>query len=222
MNVLIFDTTASACNIVLLKDEQIVSKYSQTMDFGQSEVLIPEIKTILDNNKITFSEIGAVFVCVGPGSFTGVRASISAAKVFGVARPEIIVSGFSAFDAYISLLDNENIAKCNAVIIETKRDDFYVSFYDHELKPLSEAQSLSREEIISFLKKQNCTITLIGDGVERFLNQPSGLQFSSIKMLNSITTEALSKIALKQLKQKKFNFPKPLYIRPADVSGHSI
>lgn len=218
MYILVFDTTASSCSVVLFSDNEIIDSYSKIMEFGQSEELIPAIKNILAKNKLSFAEIGAVFLCVGPGSFTGVRASISAAKVFNIAKPEMIVSGFSAFDGYILMLDNEDIASINAVVIETRRDDFYVRFYDGSLNPITEPQALSRDDIITFLKKKNTNVTLIGDGVERFLNQPSGLSLHAVKICDGLSPEALASVCWQQIRCKKFNFPKPLYIRAADVS----
>lgn len=218
MYTLIFDTTAATCSIVLLKEDKIIDSYAKAFDFGQAEVLIPEIQKMLLRNKIDFSQIKKVFVCVGPGSFTGVRASVSAAKVFAVAYPDMIISSFTAFDGYLSDLSSDEISGCNAIIIETRRDDFYVRFYDMHLAPLTEPQCMTRGEIIDFMKKSGKTVTVIGDGVERFLSQPSGLIFHHIKMSDNISIEALSATAINQQKTRKFNFPKPLYIRSADFT----
>lgn len=219
MHTLIFDTTAAACSIVLCKEDRIIDSYSKTFDFGQADILIPEIQKMLLRNNVDFSQIKGVFVCVGPGSFTGVRASVSAAKVFSVAYPDLIISGFSAFEGYLSDLSFNDISDCNAVIIETRRDDFYVRFYDSEFTPLNEPQCMSREDIIDFMKRRGCTISIIGDGIERFLNKPSGLVFHCIKMSDNISIEALAKVAHIQQKNHKFNFPKPLYIRSAEFSS---
>ncbi len=215
---LIFDTTAAACSIVLSKNGDIVDSFCQTMDFGQSEVLIPAIKKILQTQRLNFADVQEIFVCIGPGSFTGVRASISAAKVFTLAQEGVVVSGFNAFDAYKECLKNDEIAPINAVVIETRRDDFYVRFYDGKLQPLSEGQALTREEIITYMRSRGTTVGVIGDGVERLLSQPSRLNFHSIKMCDCIPIVGLNAIALQQQRLKKYNFPKPLYIRPADVS----
>ena len=80
MYTLAFDTTAAACSVILLQDRKTLSVWSQAMEFGQAEALIPEIKNILEKHNLDFSELGLLAVCTGPGSFTGVRASISAAR----------------------------------------------------------------------------------------------------------------------------------------------
>lgn len=58
MYTLAFDTTASACSVILLQDRKTLSVWSRAMEFGQAEALIPEIKNILDGQNIGFSELG--------------------------------------------------------------------------------------------------------------------------------------------------------------------
>ena len=217
MFTLVFDTTGSGCSIALSKNGQIMSTYEKMMDFGQSEVLIPQIQNILSANSINFSDVSSLFVCVGPGSFTGVRSSISAARVFGVASPRLKIGGISAFDAYAQSFDKNDLSGKNAVIIETRRDDFYIQIFDKNLNKVTEPQALSREEIIEALKEYGETISLCGDGVMRFLSVPSGLCLNAIKMQETLPVEALVQAAQKALSENKINYPKPLYLRAPDV-----
>jgi tRNA threonylcarbamoyladenosine biosynthesis protein TsaB len=215
MYTLAIDTTAAACLIALFKDEKCVEKYAQEMDFGQAEVLIPEIGHLLQKNRLTMSDLSLLVVCVGPGSFTGVRSSIACARAFAIALPALNITGVSAFDAYVTSLDMSELSEYNAVIIETKRDDFYFQLFNGKLEKLCEPQALNYEEIINILKGH--TITLIGDGVERFLDKPSGLVLHSVKLESSIKIADLAMCALKKYEQKKLNYPKPLYLRAPDV-----
>lgn len=215
MYILAFDTTANGCSILLSEDGKEMGSFSQEMDFGQAEVLIPEIKKILDNNQLQFKDLGLAAVCVGPGSFTGVRSSIAAARAFGLACPETQIVGVSAFEAYAQNLEEDELATINAVIIETKRDDFYFQLFDKELNKLTEPSAGTYEEIIDQLRGPK--ITLVGDGVERFLFKPSGLSLHVIKMLKSPPIENLMLCAYRKYKNKQVDFPKPLYLRAPDV-----
>lgn len=218
MYTFIFDTTGAGCNVILLKDETIMSSFSQRMDFGQSETLIPAIKSLLSSHNICFDDLNFLFVCTGPGSFTGVRSSISAARVFALAKPQIKVSGISAFEGYIQSLDMSEISETNAVIIETRREDFYVQIFDKNLQKLGEPKALSRQDIITKLKEGGKMVTLVGDGVERFLAQPSGLCLHAIKMCDTLPLNGLAKACLKAISSRRLNYPKPLYLRAPDVS----
>ena len=215
MLTLAFDTTADCCAVALLKDNLVVEKFSEEMDFGQAEVLIPQIQAMLQKQNLTFSELNLLAVCVGPGSFTGVRSSIAAARAFGLACPELKITGVSAFEAYVHSLDMSELSEYNAVIIETKRADSYFQLFNGRLEKICDAEALPYEEIINRLKGK--TVTLIGNGVERFLDKPSGLVLHAIRMDKTASISDLAACALQKFQHKKLNYPKPLYLRAPDV-----
>jgi len=215
MHTLAFDTTANGCSVALLDGTRIIGKYDEEMDFGQAEVLIPQIERLLSQNNLQFPDLGLLGVCIGPGSFTGVRSSIAAARAFSFANPQMAITGVSAFEAYVHSLDITELSHVNAVIIETKREDFYFQAFNGKLEKISDASALSYEQIIDKLKGQ--TVTLIGNGVERFLDKPSGLVLHAIRMDKSANIADIAACALQKYNAKKLDYPKPLYLRPADV-----
>lgn len=215
MYTLAFDTTANGVSILLSKDGRTVDSFQEEMDFGQAEVLIPEILNTLESENLQFKDLDLAVVCTGPGSFTGVRSSISAARAFGLACPNTKVIGVSAFEAYVHGLQPDEVATINAVIIETKREDFYYQLFDDKKKKITEPSAGTYEEIINQLRGPK--ITLVGDGVERFLNKPSGLSLHVIKMLNCPPIEDLAACGIHKYQNKIFDFPKPLYLRAPDV-----
>lgn len=215
MYTLAFDTTAGCCSVLLMKDGRIVDEYQEEMAFGQAEVLIPEIRDMLEAENLKFRDLGLAVVCVGPGSFTGVRSSIAAARAFGLACPGVAVLGVSAFDAYLRSLEPEELADVNAVIIETKREDFYYQLFDRKMKKITEPAAGMYEDIIAQLR--DVKVTLVGDGVERFLFKPSGLSLHVIKMLAFPPIEQLAAAGIEKYKNKVIDFPKPLYLRAPDV-----
>ena len=114
---LAFDTTGQSCSVILTQDGITLEKSVKKMDFGQAEVLLPTIRNILDNHNITMNELDLITVCTGPGSFTGVRSSLSAARTFGLALPETGLTGVYSYEAYdedicdvtVKILDPEEI-----------------------------------------------------------------------------------------------------------------
>ncbi len=216
MYILAFDTTAAACSIILQQDDKVLARFYRTMDFGQAEVLIPQIRSMLNEQKLSFCDIGLLLVCVGPGSFTGVRSSIAAARTFPLACNNLALGGVSAFDAYVLGLAEDERADLNAVIIETKRADFYIQIFDRELNKLTPPQALAYEDILPLLRGKKVSLT--GDGVERFLSSPSGLSLHCIQMPETLDIELLVKAGLKQYQDKRLDYPKPLYLRAPDVT----
>ena len=77
---------------------------------------------------------------------------------------------------------------------------------------------MSYEELLKKLKVQGVEVSLCGDGVERFLSKPSGLTLHAIKLEKMVPIKFLALAGLKMLKDKKINYPKPLYLRAPDIS----
>ncbi|MDR1026333.1 MAG: tRNA (adenosine(37)-N6)-threonylcarbamoyltransferase complex dimerization subunit type 1 TsaB [Lactobacillus sp.] len=215
MYTLAYNTTGAGCSVVLLKDRKDIDTIERSMDFGQAEALIPEIKNILDKNSITMKDVSLLVVCVGPGSFTGVRAGISAARSFGIAVPNMTVLGVNSFEGYAHSLSPEDVSAYNLVVIETKREDFYYQIFDKNLAQITPPSAGTKEEIIKQLRGKHLTIT--GDGVERFLFEPTGLSLDKIFMPTSMPVLGLAHIGIDKLQKKEADYPKPLYIRAPDV-----
>lgn len=168
-------------------------------------------------NKLDFSALDMVSVCTGPGSFTGVRASISAARSFGIACPDLEICGVDAFSAYTVYwaFNPEEIGDYNVVLIETKRDDFYYQIFDRNLAPLTGPSAGMVEDIIDQLRYKK--VSMLGDGVERFLMKPTGLSLHAIRQIDCLPIEYVGLSAYKQHKNKRVDFPKPVYLRAPDV-----
>jgi len=107
---LAFDTTAGSCSVILTEDGKTVGKIIEKMDFGQAEALFPAIEKIMNENRLKPADLDLITVCTGPGSFTGVRSSLAAARTLGLALPSTGLTGVSAFEAYIQDLAPDELA----------------------------------------------------------------------------------------------------------------
>ena len=193
------------------KDNKALAKVEKIMEFGQAEELALGVAEILKEHKLEFSDIELLGVGNGPGSFTGVRAGLAFARGLAFAYPKLKITGVSAFEIYAHMLKETERAVYNAVVIETKREDFYFQLFDEQLKKMSEPCALMRDEIVQRLK--NHQTSFIGDGVERLLSVACGLQIKHVELLNIMSADALFAVAYQKFLEKSLDFPKPLYIR---------
>lgn len=215
MYTLVFDTTGQAVVAGIYKDKELLKKIDKSMEYGQAEELAVGIEQMLKELNICFKDIELLGVCTGPGSFTGVRASIAFARGLAMGNPNMKITGVSSFEVYANMLKEKDRALYNAVVIETKRDDFYFQLFDSNLKKLSEPAALSREDIAHKLKCHQTSF--IGDGVERLLSLSMGLQIKRVEISEMIDVNALFDVIYAKYFEKTLDFPKPLYIREADA-----
>ena len=103
MRVLAIDTALEACSAAVLDTERAgtVAHESEPMQRGHAEALMPMIARVLAFARLSFSELDRIAVTTGPGSFTGLRVGISAARGFALAagKPAVGLSTLAAFAA---------------------------------------------------------------------------------------------------------------------------
>jgi tRNA threonylcarbamoyladenosine biosynthesis protein TsaB len=103
MRVLALDTALDACAAAVLDTERrdLVASETVPMTRGHAEALLPLIARVMDTARIEFADIDRIAVTVGPGSFTGVRVGIAAARGIALAagKPAIGLTTLAALTA---------------------------------------------------------------------------------------------------------------------------
>lgn len=222
MFILAFDTSVNACSVALWHKKQVLYDHSQAMTTGSAEALLPMIAEALRITQLTPQQLDAIAVTTGPGSFTGIRISLSAAKALGLSL-NIPVIGLSTFTALANSFAFSKQYSSVGVIIETKRCDFYFQLFDQKIKPLSQMFYASSDELKEYAEQNALKkIPLIGDGAERFFEESNGHStFFKIKnyKLNYPSAAKIAETADQSfLNHQPLSSIKPLYLRPPEVT----
>jgi tRNA threonylcarbamoyl adenosine modification protein YeaZ len=110
MRLLAIDTALAACAAAVLETGQgLVASESVPMARGHAEALLPLVARVMKQADVAFSELDRIVVTTGPGSFTGVRVGLAAARGFGVATglPVVGISTLPVYAApYLGAADN--------------------------------------------------------------------------------------------------------------------
>src|SRR5262245_47003199 len=101
MRLLAIDTALDACAACVFDTEggRTLASESLAMARGHAEAVMPLIARLMDKADVGFSDLDRVVVTVGPGSFTGLRVGISAARGIALAsgKPAVGVSTLAAY-----------------------------------------------------------------------------------------------------------------------------
>ena len=160
MNILAFDTSTEKFSICILKNNRVVLNLSKILNKTYSKFLIPILKKSLEKTKLDIKEINCILISLGPGSFTGIRIGIAAAKGLGIPH-KINISGFNNMDILANSI-NDNIKEKRIVtIIKSKKSDYYFQVFDSKKKPIKEISFFSINNLPSFFFKKN--IVFSGD-----------------------------------------------------------
>jgi tRNA threonylcarbamoyladenosine biosynthesis protein TsaB len=142
MSVLLaIDTAAPRLALAVLRDNDRVDSLVEDMATGQAERLFPALDELLTRAAVSYKDLTRVAVTTGPGSFTGLRIGLSAARGLGLAL-DIPVLGIP------SLLALSLAAQCDpvAVLLDAKRGEAYFQTFSGPGIPIREAALLPIEE----------------------------------------------------------------------------
>lgn len=130
MRVLAIDTALEACSVAVLDTERgdILAQESLPMARGHAEQLIPMIAGVLEQAGLIFAELDRIAVTTGPGSFTGMRVGIAAARGIGLAA-NIPVVGLSTLAAYAAPFIADDDALPVVAAIDARHDHIYLQVF---------------------------------------------------------------------------------------------
>jgi len=162
--ILAFETTAKAASVALLEDGKLLAESYQNTGLTHSQTLMVMAEDMLKASGKTMADVTAVAVAEGPGSFTGVRIGVAAAKglSWGGQIPCYGVSTLEAMAATLGIYGG-HICAC----MDARRNQVYNAlFLADGAAPLrlTEDRAISLEELKTELEHIDGPIYLVGDG----------------------------------------------------------
>jgi tRNA threonylcarbamoyladenosine biosynthesis protein TsaB len=129
MRILAIDTALEACSVVLMDGDTIVAHEQQTMARGHAEALMPMIERLRDTAGLDFATLDRIAVTVGPGSFTGLRVGIAAARGIGLATGKPVV-GITSLGAFAAPLIAADATTPVVAVIDARHSHLYLQAFD--------------------------------------------------------------------------------------------
>lgn len=138
---LAIDTAAPRLQLALLSDTDRLETLVEDMPTGQAERLFPALAELMARAGVTYADLTRLAVTTGPGSFTGLRIGLSAARGLGLAL-NIPVLGIP------SLLALSLVARCDAiaVLLDARRDEAYFQTFSGPGIPIGQPALLPMTE----------------------------------------------------------------------------
>ncbi len=153
MLILAIDTALDACSAAVLDTDasKIVAQESQPMKRGHAEALMPLIARVMKASGIAFASLDRIAVTTGPGSFTGLRVGLSAARGIALAAAKPVV-GLTTLTAYAAPIVADNSAHPIISAIDARHDHVYFqvvggdgsSLIRPQVAPITEALAASK------------------------------------------------------------------------------
>lgn len=164
MKILALESSAVACSVALCEDENLIAQAFQNNGLTHSRTLMPMCEDLLKNCGQTLDDIDLIAVAAGPGSFTGLRIGVSAAK--GLAWPgNKPCAGVSTLEAMAWTAAHMGEELCPAM--DARRSQVYnarFSVKDGAPIRLTEDRAIGLTDLSAELKKDGKMQIIVGDG----------------------------------------------------------
>lgn len=201
--ILALDTSSPCGSLAVLEDDHLIALVSSASDEAYSSRIFRQLDFLLSEAALSLDRFDVFAVNAGPGSFTGLRVGLTAAKGWGEAfsRPIVPVSGLEAVAAQVS-------GEAGAIIpvLDARRGQIYAGAYmtgaDGHLERTAEEAVFTPAEFVAWLadlpgRAQACVATPDAAWIEQMLGaeHQSGRHGVVIREVSPVLAPVVGKLA---------------------------
>ena len=219
MTILAMDTSAKAASVCLASEEKIIGEFFINTSLTHSQTLVPMIEQLCEKSEVLMESIEAVAVNAGPGSFTGVRIGVAAAKGIAFQHDLSCVSVSTLESMAYNMLGGDCVV---CALMDARCSQVYNAMFRvtaERVERLCDDRAISLSDLKLDLRNYTEKVVFVGDGAQiafKSLENPPENVF--LAPINKISQNAVSVAcaAFKQINDGKTLTPAelmPVYLR---------
>lgn len=216
--ILAIDAAGLSCSVAVAVGDEVLAVHSAAMAHGQAEALLPMVDRAMGDAGLETSALDLVAATIGPGSFTGIRVGLAAARgiALGGGLPLFGVTGFAAFAALWA-----PDGRLLLTVLESRRTDLYLQFFDRDRRPLGEAASVLPTALAETARALvgDEPLAIAGDAAERAMLALAGRPHTGLCAPSAPAALGAARVARARWDRgARGDSTRPFYLRPPDVS----
>jgi tRNA threonylcarbamoyladenosine biosynthesis protein TsaB len=221
--VLALDSAGSGCSVVVAAGERVLAAERCAVARGQAERLLPMIDAVMCKSGLSALALDIVGATIGPGSFTGIRVGLSAARGIALATgvQSVGVTGFEAVAAGLASRGHERGAGFLLVALESRREDLYIQLFDRAYRPLGNPTAAMPATLDEALRGLIGAAPLVvaGDAAQRAADILLPRSCTIVIEGSAPDAAGVLQAVLRRARAGESRVkPLPLYLRPPDVT----
>jgi tRNA threonylcarbamoyladenosine biosynthesis protein TsaB len=160
MKVLGIETATRFVSVALIDEMRLIAEYRVALEMRQAERLLPLIDTMMKEAQVALSDIDAIAVSIGPGSFTGLRVGLAVGKGLAMGRglPLLPIPTLEAFAMPFHQTDAVVVP-----MIVSRKDEVYWAMFSKEGTRLSDDSAGSVENLLDAVRPEE-KVLFVGEG----------------------------------------------------------
>lgn len=216
MRILAIDTALGSCAACVFEQGQPepLSLEQKALERGHAEALMPLVARVMAKVDGGFSSLSRIAVTVGPGSFTGLRVGLSAARALGLAA-EVPVVGVTTLAAYCAPLIGREAGRITAAAIDARHGQVYFQALMPDGAMLAAAQQCSIREAVRSLGKG--PVSLSGSGALLVAQEAWSIGLDAVVIEAAAGPDVRWVARLGLLADEETALPRAVYLRAADA-----
>lgn len=223
MKILGIDTSTMAASVAVIEDNKLICEYTINTKKTHSQKLMPMIEDMLKKSELSIKEIDLIGICVGPGSFTGLRIGMATAKAIAHINnlPIIGVTSLEMLAANMNLCDKKICS-----ILDAQRDQVYTAkfeYKDSKLVQIEDNDVIEIDKLIGDIASKEEEYILIGEAVYKYEEKLKNISniFIPAGSHNATKASSLCSVALEKYKNNEdietCYTINPMYIRKSQA-----
>ena len=203
MKILGIDTATHSTSVCIVEDDKLICEYTVNTKKTHSQKLMVMIESMIKESDLNIKDIDAIAICIGPGSFTGLRISMATAKAIAQVRNLPVIS----VNSLESLAFNMNL--CERIIcpiLDAQRNQVYTGKYIFEngvFKTLEDVKVVTIDELVEEISKDSEEFIIVGEATSLYKEQLTQLKNSYIASVSNNVSKASSLCAIAKDKLEK-------------------
>lgn len=171
--ILCIETSTAVCSVALVDKGDVIAVRESLDGQNHAEKITVFIDEMMKEARISYKELDAVAVSMGPGSYTGLRIGVSTAKGFCYAmeKPLIAIDTLAAMtEGFVnqqSTASSQQTTDIFCPMIDARRMEVYSAFFNEKLERISETEAIIIDENSFSDLKENHHLYLFGDGADK-------------------------------------------------------
>jgi tRNA threonylcarbamoyladenosine biosynthesis protein TsaB len=219
MNILALDTSMGACSAAVLRNDGAARHLvvrEAPMARGHAEALMPMVAEVMKEAGLDFAALDLIAATVGPGSFTGVRIAIAAARGLALVTPAKLYGTDSLTVMARLARATEAAGRAPfAVAVDARRDMLYLGLYDKEGRKLEGPLLIAPDDAVALLPSDLNSVLGSGATLLAEAGARRGRKLQAALPELQPSAAALAEIAFES--GETVPMLRPLYLRPPDA-----
>jgi tRNA threonylcarbamoyladenosine biosynthesis protein TsaB len=174
--ILCLETATPSCSVALVHNGEVLACEEDPKGQNHSEKITLFIDSVMKKAGISYNDLDAVAVSMGPGSYTGLRIGVSTAKglCYAVSKPLIAIStleamahGGSAVIPSVARNLKQNHQELLIPMIDARRMEVYAAIFDKNINKIKDTEAVIIDENSFADLKKDHHLYLFGDGADK-------------------------------------------------------